>query len=171
MQQFDPNIPGFVQGDITSVGVVSPPGFPAPALPNRVIDPSKPFNVNVAWEVHGSIAPIWLDSLAANWRVEVFAESLGGGPEIRIGSVQKAKTDTVACTDSPGEPNCSRWEATVNVAPGTLTEGNPGGAADSPSGVYKLMVTVFLNSNVPGSHGYDMIGFHEGPIIGVENPI
>ena len=38
------------------------------------------------------------------------------------------------------------------------------------SGVYKLVVTVFLDS-VFGSPGYDIMGFAEGPVIKMENPV
>lgn len=170
MQQFDPNIPGFMQGDVTTVTLTAPAGFPAPALPNRVVDPSKGFTLNIAWEAYGALVPLWLAALSDTWRIEVYAESLGGGPEIRIGSAQKPKTNTVACTANAGATNCTKWEVDVNVPAGTLPEGNPGGAANSPSGIYKLAVSVFLNSTL-GTPGFDLVGFHEGPIIQVENPV
>ena len=34
----------------------------------------------------------------------------------------------------------------------------------------KLAVSVFLNSRL-GPPGYDLVGFYEGPVIQVENPI
>ncbi len=53
------------------------------------------------------------------------------------------------------------------MPPSTLAEENPGDP--TVSGVYKIVVTVFLNS-VLGSLGLDMIGFAEGPVIKVEDP-
>ncbi len=54
------------------------------------------------------------------------------------------------------------------MPPNSLDEENPGNPL--VSGVYKLVVTVFLNS-VFGSPGYDIMGFAEGPVIKVENPV
>lgn len=167
MQQFDPNIVNFMQGDMTSLAITAPAAFPSPALPNHVVDPSKPFVVTVTWEVYGALVPLWLAALSDNWRVEVFAESIGGGPEKRIGQTSKAKSDTVACSD-PTKVNCRRYEVEVRVPPGTLPEGNPGGPADDTSGLYKLAGTVFLNSTL-GTPGFDLIGYHDGPLIQVED--
>ena len=55
----------------------------------------------------------------------------------------------------------------MNVPAFTLQEGDPG---STTSGIYKLVVSVFLDSNL-GTPGYDIIGFHEGPIIQAENPL
>lgn len=55
---------------------------------------------------------------------------------------------------------------TLTVRAGTLPEGDPGSQV---SGIYKLVASVFLNSNL-GSPGFDMVGFNEGPIIQIENP-
>jgi hypothetical protein len=59
------------------------------------------------------------------------------------------------------------YSTTLTVQPNTLDEENPGNPL--VSGVYKLVVTVFLNS-VFGSPGYDIMGFAEGPVIKVEDP-
>jgi len=168
MHQFDPSIPGFMQGDVTGVTLTAPAGFPAPALPNRVVDPAQPFTLTIEWEAYGALVPLWLAALTDMWRIEVYAESLGGGPEIRIGSAQKAKTDTVPCTVNGAQVNCTKWQVDVNIPAGALPEGNPGGPAVSPSGIYKLAVSVFLNSTL-GTPGFDLVGFHEGPIIQVES--
>lgn len=158
MQQFDPNIPGLIQGDVTAVKVIDPAStFPPFEAGNRVLDRKKPFEIAVEWNVTGPLAPLWLFALRDNnWNVQAFAESLGGGPEILL-----ARDDTV-------KPlfNVSNYSVTLNVAPLALDEGDPG---SNTSGIYKLVVSVFLDSPI-GLPGFDMIGFHEGPIIQVEDP-
>jgi len=57
---------------------------------------------------------------------------------------------------------------TVAVPAFTLPEENPGDPTQS--GVYKIVVTAFLDSQL-GAVGYDMMGYAEGPIIKVESPI
>lgn len=163
MGQFDPNLeiqfpPGsgtFVdaaKGDITSVTVLEQPPVTG-GLPNRVINPEKPFTVKVEWRVFGALATLWLAALEANdWRVTCYAESMGPGPEIELGTV------FVDARSSQLD-----YEAEIVVNPGSgLEEHLPN------AGVYKLTVTVFLNSNL-GEPGYDMIGFSEGPLIQVED--
>ena len=119
MHQFDPNLPDLMQGDITGVALIAPPVF-TPGLPNRVIDPDQDFTLHIEWEAYGALVPLWLDALSSAWRIEVFAESLGGGPEIRIGSAQKSKADTTSCTVNGAAVNCTKWEVDVVVTAGTL---------------------------------------------------
>ncbi len=157
MQQFDPNIPGLIEGQVTTFVVTDPAGtFPPFEVGNHVLDPGEAFDVTVKWEVTGLLRPLWLAALGGNWNVQVFAESIGGGPEILIGA-----DNTVAA-----DPTKSQYDVTFTVPAGTLAEGNPG---DNVSGIYKLVVSVFLNSNL-GGPGFDMTGFNEGPIIQVEDP-
>jgi hypothetical protein len=158
MQQFDPNIPGLIGGDVTTVVVIDPAGtFPPFEVGNHVLNSNDAFKVNVSWEVNGLLRPLWLAALGGNWNVQLFAESLGGGPEILL-----ARNDTVAA-----DPAVASYSVTLDVPPNALDEGNPG---SNVSGIYKLVVSVFLNSAL-GSPGFDMTGFNEGPIIQVENPV
>jgi hypothetical protein len=76
-------------------------------------------------------------------------------------------TATLPCTVNQAQPNCTKYTAKVTVPPGTLLEHVPG---SDQGGIYKLAVAVFLNSNLVGVPGYDLIGFSEGPIIQAENP-
>ncbi|MFG1622556.1 hypothetical protein [Kribbella sp. NPDC049227] len=158
MQQFDPNIPGLIQGDVTAVKVIDPAStFPPFEAGNRVLDRKKPFEIAVEWNVTGPLSPLWLFALRdSSWNVQAFAESLGGGPEILL-----ARDDTV-------KPlfNVSDYSVTLNVAALALDEGDPG---SNTSGIYKLVVSVFLDSPI-GLPGFDMIGFNEGPIIQIEDP-
>jgi hypothetical protein len=51
---------------------------------------------------------------------------------------------------------------TVTVPP-ILTEDS-----GDESGIYKLVVSVFLNSSIPGGK-FDLMGFQEGPFIQIED--
>ena len=55
----------------------------------------------------------------------------------------------------------------LEVPANTLVEGNPG---SRNAGIYKLVVTAFLNSTL-GQPGFDISGFAEGPMIRVEDPL
>jgi hypothetical protein len=143
MQQFDPNIPGLIGGDVTTVVVIDPAGtFPPFEVGNHVLNRNDSFQVNVAWEVTGLLRPLWLAALGGNWNVQLFAESLGGGPEILLASDNSVAAD----------PAVGNYSVTLNIPPTALD------------------VSVFLNSNL-GIPGFDMTGFNEGPIIQVESPV
>lgn len=169
MDQFDPDIPGFIQGDITSVTITDPQPFPFPGVGNHVVDPTRPFTLTIDWGLFGAVVPVWLAALATSqWDVSVYAESLGGGPELRLGTSLVPVSPTLPCTINPSLSNCTRYSTTVTVPAGTLAEHIPG---TDQGGIYKLVVAVFLNSNIPGLPGFDLIGFSEGPIIQAENPV
>lgn len=158
MQQFDPNIPGLIEGNITTVVVRDPAGtFPPFEVGNHVLNRNDAFQIKVDWSITGLLRPLWLSALGGRWNVQVFAESLGGGPEILLASDNSV----------PADPNRADYTVQLNVPPNTLDEGNPG---SNTSGIYKLVVSVFLDSTL-GSPGFDMTGFSEGPIIQVENPV
>ena len=158
MQQFDPNIPNLIGGEVTTVVVLDPAGtFPPFEVGNHVLNADDTFFVDVTWEINGLLRPLWLAALGGNWNVQLFAESIGGGPEILL-----ARDDTVAA-----DPARAQYSVRLTVQASALEEGNPG---SSTSGIYKLVVAVFLNSNL-GQPGFDMTGFNEGPIIQVENPV
>src|SRR5262249_55308458 len=155
MEQFDPNIPGLIGGDVTTVVVVDPAGtFPPFEVGNHVLNSNDSFQVNVAWEIIGLLRLLWLAALGGNWNVQLFAESIGGGSEILL-----ARDDSVAA-----DPAIANYSVTLNVLPNALDEGDSG---SNISGIYKLVVSVFFNSEL-GSLGFDMTGFNEGPIIQVE---
>jgi hypothetical protein len=163
MNQFDPDIPGLLEGDITSVAVTDPQPFVG-GIGNHVIDPTKPFTLGIEWVLQGQLVPLWLAALGGNWDVSVYAESLGGGTEARLGSASVS-----AASGTPtGGVNGTKFTATITVGPGSLQEHTPG---TDVGGIYKLVVAVFLNSNLLGVPGYDLVGFSEGPIIQAENPV
>lgn len=153
--QFDPDKGPLFKGEFTSI-LVKDPAI-AGHTPNLVLDPSKPFQITVDWKLTGTDVPLYLAGADATWSVEAFAESIGPGPEVRlaIGSLPKGPS-----------VNPATYSHTLTVPPFTLSEGNP--FPGQPSGVYKIVATVFLNSAVSG--GYDIAGFLEGPVIRMENP-
>jgi hypothetical protein len=159
MQQFDPNLPGLLEGNVTTVVVIEPGGGIPPPLSNHVLDGTKSFEIQIKWELTGTLAPLWLSALKpfGNWNVQVYAESIGGGPEILL-----TRDDSVV-----PDPSVLSYDVTITVPPNKLDEGDPG---SNVSGIYKLVAAVFLNSDLPGV-GFDLVGFNEGPIIQVENPV
>jgi hypothetical protein len=165
MERFDPNVPVgplTITGDFTSPVVVTEvPNF---GVGNLVVDRTKEFKIDVSWAIDGNIAELWLSALAVaspDWIVTAYAESVGPGPEKQIA------VENVAVNPLPSANAPFNYSATLTVPPLTLDEENPGDPG--VSGVYKLVVTVFLNS-VFGPAGYDIMGFAEGPIIKVEDP-
>lgn len=163
MNQFDPKLPGLLEGDVTSVLVTDPQTFIG-GMGNHVVDPTKAFTLTVEWRLTGQIVPVWLAALRGNWNVEAYVESLGGGTEGLIG------TATVAANAFTPDPDVNnvKYTTTITVPANTLDEHTPGSGR---GGIYKLAVAVFLNSSLLGVPGYDLIGFREGPIIQAENPV
>jgi hypothetical protein len=162
--QFQPDIPAFLEGEVQSVKVIAPVNFPPPALPNLVVDPSKPFTLEVAWEVFGALTPLWIGALDARWSVDVYAESIAGGPEARLGGIT---VDKNTFTPDGAKVNGRIYTANIIVPANTLQEGDPGSPV---SGLYKLGVVVFLNSSL-GTPGFDLVGYSDGPLIQAENPL
>lgn len=163
MNQFDPLLPGLIEGDVTSVLVTDPQPFVG-GLGNHVIDPTKAFTLTIEWRLDGQIVPVWLNALRGNWDVSAYAESLGGGTEARLGTASVAFDAFVQDPDA----NHVKYTASIVVPANTLDEHAPG---TDRGGIYKLAVAVFLNSTLLGIPGYDLIGYREGPIIQAENPV
>src|SRR4029450_6835111 len=102
MQQFAPNIPGLIEGNITTVKVIDPTGtFPPFEVGNHVLNRNDPFKVTLEWRITGLLRP----PRGGRWNVQVFAESFGGGPEILL-----ARDDSVAA-----DPNRSDYAVTLTV--------------------------------------------------------
>ena len=165
MATFDPNVPsGFltITGDFTSAVLVEE--VPAIGVGNLVLDPTREFKIKLDWAIDGNVAELWLSALAINspdWIVTAYAESVGPGPE------QILVTKNVPVNPLPSLNPPFAYSTTLTVPPFSLPEENPGDPL--VSGVYKLVVTVFLDSTF-GSQGYDMMGFVEGPVVKVEDP-
>jgi hypothetical protein len=157
--QFDPDKGPLFQGRFTEVTVLDPaiPGHE----PNLVLDRTKPFEVRVTWRLKGSDVNLYLAALEPEFSIACYAESIGPGPEVILAE----ETEPTANSTVVG-PQELEWTHTLSVPADVLEEENPGPAG--PSGTYRLVSTVFLNSAVPG--GYDIAGFSDGPMIKVENP-
>jgi hypothetical protein len=162
MDQFDPNIPGLIEGDITGVTITDPQPFPF-GQGNHVVNENLPFTVTVTWEIFGAVVPVWIAALNDPWTVSVYGESMAAGPEILLGTAQVLK----AAGTPNGKLNGLAYTADIVVPAGTLQEGDPG---TNVSGIYKIMTSVFLDSTLVGQPGFDVIGFAEGPFIQVEDP-
>lgn len=170
LTRFDPHfvVGGVDQcyGEFTNFMVNQPPGV-AGEHSNLVIDPSLPFQVKMDWQLDGTTAGAGnvhatIGGLTTpNWRVDVYAESMGPGPEIKIHG------NATAVPIGAAGPLPMRWSYTAVIPAGTLSQHSV--AAGGPSGVYKLCTVVFANST-PGTGTPDICGYCEGPMILCEVP-
>jgi hypothetical protein len=156
---FDPSLPGnLISGQFNSVKVVEPGNF---GLSNLIVDPTKPFNIEVEWEFDGPLTPLWLAALGGSWVVTAYGEAKGPGSDLLLRQepldVSTAVVNGVKRT----------WKKSLTVPANTLQEENPGDP--TKTGAYEIVVTVFLNSTL-GAPGYDIIGFSHGPSIKAESP-
>ncbi|GAA0269736.1 hypothetical protein [Cryptosporangium japonicum] len=169
--QFDPYVgprnpgdPSSIEGAITSLVVIDPQPFNG-GSGNHVVDPAKPFKLRVEWEVAGQLAPLFLDRGAPTWLVRTYAESIGPGQEIELArDTTVARRGAAAANPDPLRPNRELFAVELTVPANALSEDGP-----NSSGLYKLVATVFLDSQSVGSPGYDLTGYFEGPIIQVES--
>lgn len=165
--RFDPNIPPAgptdpsIQGAFTGITLTERQAF---GRANHVVNGARPFDIKINWHVFGNLVPLWLTALSVNtkdWVVTAYAESQGPGDEITLGRVRVPVGGPAFDQDVP-------YSAKLTIPAHKLHEENPDD--DTQSGVYKIVVTVFLDSDL-GPVGYDMIGYAEGPIIKVEDPL
>lgn len=144
------------KGEFSYVHVIDParPGHTG----NHVIDRTKPFDIEIEWQLSGNDVGLYLEhgDAAPNWRIDAFAESMGPGPDIILPGGTEPKGEGA-------DPKV--YKHTINVPVNTLPEHIPA----TQSGVYKLVITVFLNNTDP--LGYDICGFHESSMIMVEAPV
>jgi hypothetical protein len=166
--RFDPNIPPAgptdpaIQGEFT--GIVGITEQPTLGKSNFVINRDRSFDIEVSWRVFGNLVPLWLTALSKdtkNWVVTAYAESQGPGDEKTIATVNVP-------VGGPTFTQNEAFSAKLTVPANTLSEEDPGNT--SQSGVYKIVVTTFLDSQI-GQVGYDMMGYAEGPIVKVESPL
>jgi hypothetical protein len=167
MAMFEPKIVigtvTVVEGMFTSVKVVQTPDPQRPGhVGNMVIDPTRPFQIDIAWQLIGVIGNVnlLLNSVTNYWNVQVYAEKMGPGSDLLLkmentpaGSLHTLPSFPASCNHSVSIPAGSPLQE--NVPPGS-------------SGMYKLCIVVFANTNIVGAD--DIIGCYEGPMILVENP-
>ncbi|WP_329476578.1 hypothetical protein OG558_36205 [Kribbella sp. NBC_01510] len=132
-----------LDGAVTAVAIIDHDGNP-----NRVIDDQLPFDVTIDWTVQPPATAALLDG---NWTVKVYAESMGPGPEVLIG------TAVVAATGGPA------YSASINVPAGTLPSDVP-----PDSGVYKLVVVITYRNTL--NVLTEMAAFSEGPMFLLRRP-
>ena len=153
---FEPNKGVLFQGQFKSIKINDParPGHTG----NLVLDRTQDFTIDIEWELTGSDVPLYLNNSLAEpaWRVNVFAESMGPGTDIVVNSTPELK-------GAGADPKV--YTHSITVPAYTLPEHIP----NTQSGMYKLVVTVFLNDT--SGFGYDIAGCHEGPMIMVEDPV
>ena len=167
-ERFDPNIPAAgptdpcIEGDF--IGPVVVLERPALGQGNLVIDRTKPFDIKVRWHVFGNLVPLWLTALSKEtdkWMVTAFVESQGPGAE-------KVLAKTEVPIRGPRFSLDEHYDATITVPAYELHSSHSNSKKES--GVYKIVVTVFLDSKFSSMVNYDMLGSAEGPIIKVEEP-
>lgn len=117
--------------------------------PSSVLDANQPFQVTVNWTVPPVLAPF----LGGSFRLRIYAESMGPGPEQQIGSKVVAVV--------PGQ---QVYSDSITV-PGNALLGE-GAGAPPVSGAYKI-VTVLQHVNGVATEGS---GFAENPLIQLRQP-
>ncbi|MEZ4868367.1 MAG: hypothetical protein R3C14_43970 [Caldilineaceae bacterium] len=123
--------------------VEDPAGINPPA---NIIQTDDPWDVKVDWSISGVAAPF----LGGDWKVTVYVESIGPGPEQQVGTTANVPLASVS-------PAFTRnYTTTVSVGAGTL-----------PAGSYKL-VTLLNYSN--GGLPQEMAAFDDGTIIQLYDP-
>ncbi|MDH5539593.1 MAG: hypothetical protein OEY03_09325 [Rhizobacter sp.] len=120
--------------------------------PGTVLDAGLPFDVHVSWVVPDPIN----DVIGGNFRVRVYAESIGPGQEQQVGGTQLV----------PAVPNQTNYAIHVNVPGGTLRGEGEAFGGQPVSGMYKF-VAVLQHMN-PGPN--QCSGYGEGPLIHLRTP-
>ncbi len=116
--------------------------------PNKVIDSQFPFDVKVEWNVGPANTATLLDG---TWTVKAYAESMGPGPEVLIGSAAVPANGGLIYT------------TTISVPSGTLPPDAP-----PASGVYKLVVVITYRNQRRVLT--EIAAFSEGPLFMLREP-
>ncbi|GAB4280194.1 MAG: hypothetical protein Kow0080_32880 [Candidatus Promineifilaceae bacterium] len=113
--------------------------------PNNIIQTDDTCFIDVRWHIVGAAAGF----LGGEWKVTVYYESIGGGPEGQFPS------QTVPLSAAPATQHRD-YSTTITVPAGTL-----------PPGAYRLVTLInYSNLGVP----QEMAAFVEGPIMQVYDP-
>jgi hypothetical protein len=156
------------QGEFTKIDLIQPDGSLPGDITNRVIDPEEPFKIHIEWKISGAYKGPFL-SAVDDWKLKAFCESIGPGPEMEIG------TGSLPIGPIAGPNSDMYWSFDVEVPAHTLPPLEdkkpvpPESNYKKPSGIYKIVVSVFANAHIPGP--FDIVGFGELRfLIGVEDP-
>lgn len=109
--------------------------------PQTVLQDTQTWRIEVEWEEIGPAC----SAVHGNWFVHVYAEALGPGLEILVGSAQTAMA-------------CGQHAVIIFVPALTLTV-----AAGQNATPYKLVTT--LTAADHAGHRYPMAGYVEGPVV------
>ncbi len=137
----------FLHGTGPTTTVIDPDG-----TPNNILQENLGGSVKVDWAFSGA-GRFFLD--LTQFMVNLYAESIGPGPEKLVGTVNVPGT---AHTFGP----TWNYTATVTIPANSLPANGPGA-----SGVYRL--TALVNNAIAGARDA-VAGFVEGPIIEMRNP-
>lgn len=143
--QFD-GLPG-LEGQILSMTVTDTDGNP-----NLVIDDENDFLVDVAWEVTPPVTAAVLDGA---WDVDLYAESVGPGPDLLVASEKEPATGATTYSH----------RFIVKPPYGGMT------SKDTPppdSGIYQLSVALTYR-NKAGIR-LEIAGFYEGQTVMLREP-
>jgi hypothetical protein len=123
--------------------------FDNTAAPSTILDANVPFTVRLQWTVPAVLAPY----LGGSFRLRLFAESIGPGPE------QQILQQVVAVN-----PGATTYSLDVTVPANTL----PGEGAGVPpvSGLYKIVAALqHVNGGATEGSGYS-----EAPMLQLRQP-
>lgn len=138
MFEFEHPFGGLLTGK-ASATVKDPDGIEPPST---IIQTDHAWEIQVAWEIAGVVAPF----LGGEWFVEVYVESIGRGAEKQVGA-----TKTVPLANGPVLQSARKYETKIRVPAGDVAEG-----------VYKLVTLIsYRHGGVP----LEMAAFVEGPLV------
>ncbi|MEY8689442.1 MAG: hypothetical protein AB9M53_06130 [Leptothrix sp. (in: b-proteobacteria)] len=114
-------------------------------LPTQVLSANQPFQIEVSWTVPNQLISL-VNPPGDQFRVRAYAESVGPGQEVQIGS-----TMTV-----PASPGASTYTHTLLVGANTLLGEGANFNGQAVSGLYKIAcVLQHLSNGTPTAHsGY-----------------
>jgi len=142
----------WLKGTDPTISVVDPDG-----TPNNILQKDLANSCTVSWSFTGGGSAFLNPS---TFTVDLYAESIGPGPERRLGSVSVSGA-------SPGH----NYTVTIPIPPNSLLADGEGGLGipvpPGASGVYKLVAVI---NNAVGGARDKLAGFAEGPIIEIRNP-
>lgn len=155
---FSPDATGFIEGEMNPATVAVQPPF-SQVQGASIVPQNAPFDLVIDWKIFGSLVPALITTMAGDWDVSAYAESIGLGDEVSLGTV---KQPVAAFTADPTTLNGRSYKTKLTVPAAKLPARNAGG---TQSGIYKLSFTVILPSNIPGQASF--VGFEEGPFVEV----